>query len=277
MHSVAKSTVGTIALSVVTIVSVGSAASAQAPGDAAYFQLERYRMTASNGELLGYRGVVRHNQGPFPSGSVSAVRPNGEQTWGMVTPTQLSSSSGMSSTLSEVDAWSEQNMRGTWQFGTNGTMDKSYDTTAQWDWAHQYLSNDFVELAAPSIALFDTIRTQGLTGTFTFNLTQSVAQWNMGNWFQDFSGLISSGMSAPIEILEINGSSFDVTITNALAANSQLRLTNAIRYENPGLSQSRYVSMSSTAFYGMPNPVPAPSAIALLGLAGFAERRRRRG
>lgn len=277
MHASTKSAPRTVALAIVTLTSIVTTASAQAPGDVAFFQLERYRLTAADGTPLNYFGKVGHNQGQFPSGPISATRPNGQQNWSMATQTQLNLSSGMSSmSLAEVNAWSEQNFKGTWQFGVNGSLDKSYDTTAQWDYAQQFLSNDFLELASPSIALFDTIRTQGLTGTFTFNLTRSVAQWNMGNWFQDFTGMVTSGMAAPIQILAINGSSFDVTITNALAANSQLQLTNAIRYENPGISQSRYVSMSSRSYYGMPNPVPAPSAIALLGLASFAERRRRR-
>lgn len=268
-----------LTVAVTSVAAIAAASSAQAPGDVAYFNLHRTRVTAIDGTTRGYSGYLKHEQGFAPGNSISARRPNGQQTWDMSTPTQLMAFSGQSfMTKPQFDSWTEQNFKGTWQFGTNGALDRSYDTGASWDYYHQNLMNDYLTLTSASVALFESIRSQGLTGTFTFELTQPISTWNMGGWFQGGSALITNGpgplSASPYQVPEINGSSFSITISSALVSDAQMHLSNATRFESPSLSQSRYVTFTNQSIYGF--AVPAPSAIALLGLAGLAERRRRR-
>jgi hypothetical protein len=74
--------------------------------------------------------------------------------------------------------------------------------------------------------------------------------------------------------------SVSVTITSALASTSMLRLSQTITYQTIHSSANgpvnRTVAFSNQSLYGLSAPIPAPGAIALLGLSGLAGSRRRR-
>ena len=57
------------------------------------------------------------------------------------------------------------NYAGTWNYEWNGADPSSFDTTPYYSLPS---SLDFVSLTPESLALFHTIRSQGLTGQFTF-------------------------------------------------------------------------------------------------------------
>jgi MYXO-CTERM domain-containing protein len=65
-----------------------------------------------------------------------------------------------------------------------------------------------------------------------------------------------------------------VSITSALASNSMLKISQVIKYEWISLEYNQKVVVLNDTMYGA--PIPAPGAIALLGLAGLAGGRRRR-
>jgi MYXO-CTERM domain-containing protein len=261
------------------ILTLSSIAVPTASADVAYFTQSRTRSHASDGTILRHSAMITHDQGQSPTGALSATRPNGSSTWTYAMPfgqrTLVEVTSPLTTSQSDVNAWCAENFSGSWQFSQGSGPTRTYDTSTLY--ATQ-ADQSYLTLTADSISLFNSIRTQGLTGTFTFNLTESVTERNIGGWRWNYTALVSDPMYAapPIEILSINGSSFDVTIATALRADSQLSLTNAIRYEDLSLERSRITTFRNVSVFGLPNPVPAPGALALLGLAGLGGGRRRR-
>jgi MYXO-CTERM domain-containing protein len=272
-----------------TLMSATMTTEVQAAADIAYFALNRSRLVSSDGTVMGYAANIRHSQAQGAS-NLSAIRPNGESGWQYSYPgfglIQTSGESLMSAAA--MDSWSGTNFTGVWQYGQNGVTNRTFDTTstmANWATNTGLAEQRFVGLTSGAAAQFETIRSQGLTGNFTFDLDTSVTQWNggtaiagqpNGQMFVTYTAFISNGMSQqPYEILNVGGSSFSVSITSALASNATLKVTQAIRYEWVSQTYNRSVTVVNDTYYGT-TPVPAPGAVALLGLAGLGGRRRRR-
>ena len=243
-----------------------------------------YRIMDQSGGVIGYAGQseVAAISEQFGSG-LSAVRPNGGNDWpftmsnsGYQQSTLLSTFIGIGPSgpapisLGELDSWMNSNYRGTWNYAWNGVNQSSFDTTPYYSVPS---SINFVSLTPESLALFYTIRSQGLTGQFTFSIDRSVT-----------SGQTSSGLDLYTRIrlgsgpaVDINGSSVTVDVTSPLDATATLSLdtwNEKVRVQGPVWQVQnieKAVSISGTA------AVPAPGAFAIFGLAGIAARRRRRG
>ena len=243
-----------------------------------------YRFMDQSGGVVGYAGQseVAATSNQFGSG-LSAVRPNGGNDWpftqsysGFQQGTLLSTFIGIGPSgatpisLGELDSWMYSNYRGTWNYEWNGADASSFDTAPYYSVPS---SLDFVSLTPESVALFNTIRSQGLTGQFTFSIDQSVT-----------SGVTSSGLSFSTRIklgdgpaVDINGSSVTLDVTSPLAATALLILNTTnetVKVAGPVWQVQNFEKAIS--YYGTAS-VPGPGVFAMFGLAGIAARRRRRG
>ena len=235
------------------------------------------RIMDVNGGVVGYGGScqVAGFSPDAPIGSaLLAVRPNGGNDWTFSEPTGRFTTIGFGPSglapisLGELDSWMNSNYRGTWNFSWSGANPSSFDTTPYYSVPS---SINFVSLTPESLALFYTIRSQGLTGQFTFSIDQSVT-----------SGQTSGGLQLRTQIrlgsgpaVDINGSSVTVDVTSPLDATATLSLdtwNEKVRVQGP-VWQVQNIE-KAVSIYGTA-AVPAPGAIALLGLAGLANRRRR--
>ena len=198
----------------------------------------------------------------------SVVRPNGATNWSFVGNDQVSqplidTTNGIDSATAE--SWMQSNYVGNWQVSWDGNTTYTANTS---NYYIPLLEREYLELTADSAALFENIRTNGLTGTFTFNLTEP--HYSKGQGRAYISG--TSGFT----MANLEGSTFQLTIASALSADSRLALqyiTGAF-IDTFSSGDTAYMTMVSETVYGT-GVIPAPGAIALLGLAGLAGRRRR--
>jgi MYXO-CTERM domain-containing protein len=242
------------------------------------------RFMDQSGGVVGYAGQseVAATSNEFGSG-LSAVRPNGGNDWpltqsysGFQQGTLLSTFIGIGPSgatpisLGELDSWMNSNYRGTWNYQWNGADASSFDTTPYYTVPS---SLNFVSLTPESVALFYAIRSQGLTGQFTFSIDQSVTSGQSSNGF-NFSTKIRLGNEPAVDI---NGSSVTVNVTSPLAATALLTLdtiNETVRVAGP-VWQVQNIQNTS-CMYGTA-AVPGPGVFAMFGLTGIAARRRRRG
>ncbi len=273
MHTMNSARTAVLAAACLVALSAQSATAA----DVALFKQWRTRAVDSSGAVLGYVANISHRQGQSPASPIAATRPNGQQTWSSSSDSELQASFALTSSVSAMNTWCEDNFKGVWQYGQGGTATRTFDTTPYYA---MQASQEYVSLTADSINLFNTIRSQGLTGTFTFNLTQQAPNSYYTN--PDFSmvghsckALIAGETGAPYEILEITGSSFTVDITSALGANAMMIIDNNLQWQYLSIETSHTVLFQNRSIFGLPSAIPAPGAIALLGLAGLTGRRRR--
>ena len=214
---------------------------------------------------------------------LSATRPNGETNWPQQYGSwQVSTPQGPPLTGAQIDSWMDSNSRGTfsctWSI-SGGTYPGTYQTSG--DFAPYYVAptaRTYLQLTQSSIAQFNDIIANGLTGTFTFNTTQDISQAG----FVGANLRILGGPSLVRSDDMSSGNTFTVTIQSALPTYASLRLFG-------GTSQASFQASTNypfpeTAFYNSGSntlyqaaPVPAPGALALLGLAGLSGGRRRRG
>lgn len=165
--------------------------------------------------------------------------------------------------IAAASAWQDSNGRGVWSFTEGGTT-TTLDTTQSWISVE---NRHYNELEAASAQLFFDILANGSTGTFTFNLKQAAGlntSWYLGG--------PSGGAGASNGSIAAGATSFSITVTQALASDFMLQLGNNM---STNLGNGSFLSQSSGVAYGTAVSVPAPGAIALLGLAGLASRRRR--
>ena len=221
----------------------------------------------------------------FGSGGtlLSATRPNGETNWPQQFGSwQVSTPQGPPLTGAQIDSWMASNARGTFSSTwstSGGTYPGTYQTSG--DFAPYYVAptaRTYLQLTQSSIAQFNDICANGLTGTFTFNTTQDISQAG----FVGANLRILGGPSLVRSDDMSSGNTFTVTIQSALPTYASLRLFG-------GTSQASFQASTNypfpeTAFYNSGSntlyqaaPVPAPGALALLGLAGLSGGRRRRG
>ena len=262
MHTMNSGRTAVLAAACLVALSAQSATAA----DVALFKQSRTRAVDSSGAILGYVANISHRQDQSPASPIAATRPNGQQTWSSSSDSELQTSFALTSSVSAMNAWCEDKCKGVWQYGQGGTTTRTFDTTPYYA---MQASQEFMSLTADSINLFNTIRSQGQTGTFTFNLTQ---QAMVGS---SCKALIAGETGAPYEILEIAGSSFTVDITSALGTNAVMVIDNNIQWEYLSIETSHTVLFQNRSIFGLPSAIPAPGAIALLGLAGLTGRRRR--
>ena len=237
------------------------------------------RIMDVNGGVVGYVGQceVAGFSPDAPNGSaLLALRPNGGNDWTFSEPTGRFTTIGFGPSglapisLGELDSWMNSNYRGTWNFSWSGANPSSFDTTPYYSVPS---SISFVSLTPASLALFYTIRSQGLTGQFTFSIDQSVT-----------SGQTSGGLQLRTQIrlgsgpaVDINGSSVTVDVTSPLDATATLSLdtwNEKVRVQGP-VWQVQNIE-KAVSIYGTA-AVPAPGVFAMFGVAGIAARRRRRG
>ena len=243
-----------------------------------------YRIMDQSGGVIGYAGQseVAATSNQFGSG-LSAVRPNGGNDWpltqsysGFQQGTLLSTFIGIGPSgatpisLGELDSWMNSNYRGTWNYQWNGADASSFDTTPYYTVPS---SLNFVSLTPESVALFYAIRSQGLTGQFTFSIDQSVTSGQSSTGF-NFGTRIRLGNEPAVYI---NGSSVTVNVTSPLAATALLTLdtrNETVKVAGPVWQVQNIEKI--TSMYGTA-AVPGPAVFAMFGVAGIAARRRRRG
>jgi MYXO-CTERM domain-containing protein len=176
----------------------------------------------------------------------------------------------------------DSNSRGTFSCTwstSGGTYPGTYQTSG--DFAPYYVAptaRTYLQLTQSSIAQFNDIIANGLTGTFTFNTTQDISQAG----FVGANLRIVGGPSLVRSDDMSSGNTLTVTIESALSTYSSLLLfggTSQASFQAstnyPFPETARYNSISNTLYQAA--PVPAPGALALLGLAGLSGGRRRRG
>ena len=221
----------------------------------------------------------------FGSGGtlLSATRPNGQTNWPQQYGSwQVSTPQGPPLTGAQIDSWMDSNSRGTfsctWSVGVGATYPGTYQTSG--DFAPYYVAptaRTYLQLTQSSIAQFNDICANGLTGTFTFNTTQDINQAGFVG-----ASFFISGPTAAFSNYVSSGNTLTVTIQSALSTYSSLLLfggTSQASFQAstnyPFPETARYNSASNTLYQAA--PVPAPGALALLGLAGLSGGRRRRG
>lgn len=256
------------------------------------------------GTVSGLGGVITNLTGydwNYETSNVtptSITRPTGSSTWDYTF--DLGPTSGFRGTalgpmasqggapfadVAAAAAWADSNAKGVWSVehdGSNWTFDTTSGGQAGFEPGYvNVLDRDYYELTAASAQQFLDIRAQGLTGSFTFNLTSAAADPNYipNVWYSLSSGGTSFFDAGQISL---GSSSFTVDITTALAADATLELSkgNNAQWYNPAAGGMDFIlAMQSRTLYGYSYSTPAVpgvggiAAIAGLGLAG---RRRRR-
>jgi hypothetical protein len=172
------------------------------------------------------------------------------------------------STYSEsyVDSWIGGYSNGTWS-GDLGNGAFQFDTTPYYKTAAQ---RNYLTLTASSVALWNNIVATNATGNFTFELTQSLSSLGL-----ERGGVVTN--IGEYTTLNLNSTSFTVNFTQINNSQRPAYLYLEGREQNSEV----YSANGDTVFYQnstgtiIGGAVPAPGAIALLGLAGLAGRRRR--
>ncbi len=219
-------------------------------------------------------------------GMLTSVRPNGQGSWdrdyssnnqiewgpgwrndsaiGFPVPSSLRP------TLAQVESWSESNFKGSWSIGW-GSDSFTYDTTPRWVSA---AGRTYATLSAASIAALDAARSGGGSGSLTLSMAHSLQYYGATR----ASLILRSYSGTQYAQAEYLTSGTDFTFTNLPPIPSDtlaiLRLETIGGWDTAGSHQVSTV-LNAETFYA---PVPAPGALALLGVAGLgaASRRRRR-
>ena len=227
------------------------------------------RFQDANGLTNLYAGgavAVNHPTGTTIT-NVSATPWQSTNTFdGVVSNNMAFGNSAETYSESYVDSWIGGYSNGTWS-GDLGNGAFQFDTTPYYKTAAQ---RNYITLTASSVALWNNIVATNATGNFTFELTQSLSSLGF------VSGRADSNIGG-FTVLDVNSTSFTVNFT-------QINNSPFPAFLNIwGLEQGStvYSANGDTVTYQngtgtiIGGAVPAPGAIALLGLAGLAGRRRR--
>ena len=171
---------------------------------------------------------------------------------------------------STTDSWARGATAGVWtaDFG-NGSF--NFDLAPYYTAA---ADRNYITLTGSSLAQWNNIRANHLTGLFTFQLTQSISSLGFAT-AAAYSNLGSA-------FATISGDSFTINFTTATTSGAFSAAPYMyLRGERAALA-TLDINGNSVSYFeenvtvvGGAMPVPAPGAIALLGLAGLAGRRRR--
>lgn len=200
----------------------------------------------------------------------TTIRPNGQSTWDGNYGNQVSSwinDFQVGIAASTAESWMQSNAVGQWQVAFDGSS--TYNTFDTSFYYTQLMDRQYIEMTSASVQLFENIKANGLTGTFTFTLTEP--HYSKGQGFAYISA--ASGFASA----NLDGSTFQMTLNQALSADAMLTLQfqtgTFLGYVGGGSTNTAYLTQISETVYGA--AVPAPGAIALLGLVGLTRRSRR--
>ena len=170
---------------------------------------------------------------------------------------------------SEVDSFLNTHSRGLWTANT-GTSTFQFDTTSVLKSAAQ---RNYLTLTASSVALWENIVATNAVGTFTFELTQSLGSLGFA-----WGNAAANGSNVSFHFFDLVSTSFSLTVS---AATDPSQRATELFLAGSTAASTLYSANGNVATYGessitiVGGAVPAPGAIALLGLAGLAGRRRR--
>jgi hypothetical protein len=221
--------------------------------------------TADSSGFTGYiGGVINASSQSLPS----ITRANGSSDWTFSDQSfaglmNFAPASGVDE--GALENWMQSHLSGMWEVSWGGGLTNFVNMAPYYT---PVASRGYLELTTASIELFEEIKAGGLTGTFTFELAQP------GSPLDDRSAYIAG---QPLSLSQIVGTSFEMTIESALSQNDTLSLRSG-RIDSSvfGLALEHNLSVETvaTTIYGH-SFIPAPGALALLGLASLVGRRRR--
>lgn len=197
---------------------------------------------------------------------VSVTRPDGSTN----PQEQLFSGFSSSYTAAEVNAWLMPRIRGTWTLGYEDGSTETLDTTSQWVAAQD---RSYGLLTAESLVLWNQIVTQQLSGTFTFTMTQTVAELGC----RSVQILVGGGAGGVKTIL--SGNTFTLNVDGAGAAAGGFLGLSGSGVSVPLVGSLGYEATWQSGFYTLYDAtVPAPGAFVLVAMAlpargGRARRR----
>lgn len=230
--------------------------------DAGVVRTQVARFADASGLLDRYAGAGLSRIG-FDEPIVSVVRPDGIDMW------QESTFGGLDAnfTASQMDDWLSSRARGTWTISYEDGSSETFDTTPLWTPAADRV---YGMLTASSVALWESIATQQLSGTFTFEMVQSVEELGCNG----VQLLVGGGLGGVDGIT--TGRTFTVSIDGTGAAQGGFLSLNGFGVTGTVTGTGGYPVIWDSGFYTIYNaPIPAPGALALLGLALAPMRRSR--
>lgn len=230
------------------------------PVDAALVRSQVARFAGDGGLLDLYAGAGSSAIG-FGDAIVELTRPDGGD--GFEQDQIADFTNGF--TAAEIDAWLDPRVRGSWTMvGKDGTSEW-FDTTPQYRSAAE---RSYGVLTASSQALWNQIVAERTSGTFTFEMVQTVAELGCSAVQLQILGASTATI--------LSGRSFTVTVDGEAASAGGLLLLSGFGVRGPVIGSlgtpvgvdEGFMTIYSTA-------IPAPGGLAVLGLAGLRSRRRR--
>jgi hypothetical protein len=168
-------------------------------------------------------------------------------------------------TASEVDAWLQPSIGGNWTITREDGSTEQFDTSSRYRGAAQ---RPYATLTEASNALWNEIVSQQVSGTFTFEMNQTVAELGCtAVQFQTFGGMktILSGRSFTVDIDGLAASQGGLLLLSGFGPRGSVigTLGTEVAVEDG------FMTIYSTA-------IPGPGALVIAGLAGALAPRRRR-
>lgn len=168
-------------------------------------------------------------------------------------------------TASEIDAWLQPSVSGNWTITREDGSTEQFDTSSRYRGAAQ---RSYATLTDASNALWNEIVSQQVSGTFTFEMNQTVAELGCtAVQLQTFGGMRTI----------LSGRTFTVNIDGLAASQGGLLLLSGFGPRGPvtgTLGTEVAVEDGFMTIYS--TPIPAPGALVLAGAAGALAPRRRR-
>lgn len=243
--------------------SVAIALSVVHVADAGLVRTQVARFADASGLLDRYAGAGLSSIG-FDEPIVSVTRPDG------MTMYQQSIFGGLDAnfTASQMDDWLSSRARGTWTISYEDGSSETFDTTPLWTPA---ANRAYGILTASSVALWESIIAQQLSGTFTFEMVQSVEELGCNG----VQLLVGGGLGGVGNIT--TGRTFTVNVNGTGAAQGGFLALSGFGVAGTVTGTGGYEVLWDSGFYTLYTaPVPAPGALVLLGLALAPLRRGRR-
>lgn len=231
--------------------------------DAGLVRTQVARFADASGLLDRYAGAGLSQIG-FIEPIATVTRPDGSTMW------QQSFFAGLDANLSasQVDDWLSSRARGTWTISYEDGSTETFDTTPLWTPASE---RTYGILTASSVALWESIVAQQLSGTFTFEMTQTVQELGCNG----VQILVGGGLGGVGAIT--SGRTFTVNVDGVGAAQGGFLSLGGFGITGTVTGTAGYPVSWDSGFYTIYTaPIPAPGAAALLALAGLAVGGRRR-